>query len=126
MDAVSGEGGEDEGEEGGRAGALEPWLPALVSVPPPIHGSFLEERVLLRAVRGARDRTHPSSSPAWVLLYRCRRGWQGGRVMIPPAHLSPSWAHCFSLPSPRTCHSQVGEGRHPPSPLVVEGRHPPP
>ena len=66
--------------------------------------SLLEEGALTRARRGASDCVHPSSSMSWVLLCRCRRGWQGGRVMIPPAHLCPQLGTlCFSL---GTCLSQ--------------------
>jgi hypothetical protein len=40
-----------------------------------------------------------------VLLHRCGRGWQSGRVMMPPAHLCPQLGTlCFSVPS-ATCHS---------------------
>lgn len=98
-----------EGEEGGSPGAPKPCLPAPVSVPPPPHPhphSFLEEEAWTRAVSGARDCIHPSSSMAWELLCRCRCGWQGGRLMIPPAHLWPPAGHTLLLlSSPRTCHS---------------------
>lgn len=41
------------------------------------------------------------SSRVWELLRRCRRGWQDGSVMIPPAHLCPQLGTvCFSLPLP--------------------------
>lgn len=63
---------------------------------------------------------YPSSSMAWELLCRCRRGWQGGRVMILPAHLCPHLGtRCFSLPFPRTCHSQE-------LPPLLGGDHNPP
>lgn len=52
-----------------------------------LYHSFLEEEALTRAVRGARDCSHPASSLAWELFCRCRCGWQGDRLMIAPAHL---------------------------------------
>lgn len=121
LDVVSGESREEEGEEGESPGVPEPCLPAPVSLPPPPgRKGDGEEGAVTRAVRGARNHIRPSSSMAWVLFCRCRRGWQSGRVMIPPAHLCPQLGTlCFFLPSPRTCHSQ----KLPPLPVGEDNPH---
>ena len=108
MNVICGKGGENEREESGRPRVPDQWMPASnlrASCSPP---SFLPggEGMAENSER-CQGLYPPSSFPAWVLLCRCRRGWQGGRVMIPPAHLCPQLGTlCFCLPSPRTCHSQ--------------------